>query len=100
MSRSKIPAIAVVLALAVQVHAQNRSVELIKTLSGHTKSILQIAFSPRDEIVAASSKDGTVRLWSVASGQSLGTIVAQRNAEPEKLSWTDCREPALPLLCL
>lgn len=89
MSRSKLLTAAFVLSWTVQLHAQNTSsVELVKTLSGHTKSILEISFSPRGTIVAASSENGSVRLWSVATGESLGTIVGPKNAEPSTLNWS------------
>jgi WD40 repeat protein len=91
LSHSKILSVALVLSLTIQLHAQNAatsSVKLVKTLSGHTKSIQEIAFSPRGEIVAASGKDGTVRLWDVATGDSLGTIAGQKNAEVTRLKWS------------
>ena len=43
-------------------------VRLKATLSGHTKPIEWIAFSPDGELVAVSSYDGTVRLWSAVTG--------------------------------
>lgn len=97
LSRSKILAAAFVLSFTAQLHAQSiRSVDLLKTLTGHTKSIVEIAFSPRGEIVAASSKDGTVRLWSSATGEPLGPIVGPKNAEASKLSWSgDARRLAI-----
>lgn len=51
------------------------AVELIATLSGHTKSIEQIEFSHSGDVVATSSKDRTVRFWNVVSGECLATIV-------------------------
>ena len=90
MSRSTILAITLLFSLTTSLHAQNpSSVELTKTLSGHTKSIQEIVFSPRGELLAASSNGGTVRLWNVASGEPLGTIVGEKNAETAKLSWSD-----------
>jgi WD40 repeat protein len=91
LSRPTILALALVLSLTTQLHAQTptrNSVELIATLSGHTKSIQEIAFSPRGEIVAASGKDGTVRLWRVATGDSLGTIVGPKSTEVSQLNWS------------
>ena len=97
LSRAKILAVAFVLSLTIQSHAQSpSSIEVVKTLSGHTKSILEIAFSPRGELVAASSENGSVRLWSVATGEPLGPIIGPKNAEPAKLSWSgDARRLAI-----
>jgi WD40 repeat protein len=94
LSHSKILSVALVLSLTIQLHAQNAAtspvnlVKLDKTLSGHTKKIQEIAFSPRGEIVAASGGDGTVRLWNVATGDPLGTIAGQKNAEVSRLNWS------------
>ena len=91
LSHSKILTVALVLSLTIQLHAQNAatsSVKLISTLAGHTSSIQAIAFSPRGEFVAASGNDGTVRLWNVATGEPLGTIVGQKNAEVSQLNWS------------
>ncbi len=38
---------------------------------GHDGGVPSLAFSPDDSIMASSSKDGTVRLWSTATGQVL-----------------------------
>jgi WD40 repeat protein len=45
-------------------------------------------FSHDGEIVASSSDDGTVRLWRVATGESLATITAEKNSDVYKLNWT------------
>src|SRR5262249_1739275 len=64
------------------------SVELITTLSGHTKSILKIQFSHDGQFLASSSKDGTVRLWSVVAGKPFATIVGAHDSEPWEMSWS------------
>ena len=38
-------------------------------LTGHTGEVTGVAFNKEGSTVASASKDGTVRLWSVASGQ-------------------------------
>ncbi|KAF9933385.1 hypothetical protein FBU30_005594 [Linnemannia zychae] len=51
------------------VHITNIESGLIEfVLAGHTQSIEAIAFSPRSDIVATGSRDATVRLWSMDSG--------------------------------
>ena len=32
-------------------------------LAGHTLAVMNVAFSPRDELIATSSADNTVRIW-------------------------------------
>jgi WD40 repeat protein len=44
------------------------SMELYRTLVGHTGDVNWIAFSPDDRTVATCSDDGTVRTWDVESG--------------------------------
>jgi WD40 repeat protein len=64
------------------------SAELVATLRGHSKNIRNIEFSPTGQLIAASSKDGTVRLWSTDSGESLTTIAGERNSEASELKWS------------
>ena len=39
------------------------------TLTGHTKRVNSVAYSPDGNIIASGSKDGTVRLWDTATGK-------------------------------
>ena len=41
-------------------------------LSGHTRAVWSVKFSPDGKMLATSSEDGTVRLWDVATHQQLG----------------------------
>jgi WD40 repeat protein len=43
---------------------------LIKTMQGHTNSILSLAFSPDNKWLLSGSKDGTARLWSMDNGST------------------------------
>lgn len=92
LSYSRILTIALLLSLtSVQLLAQNAAgmgAELITTLSGHTKSIEIIEFSRSGDVVVTSSKDRTVRLWNVVSGECLATIAGD-GAEVAKLNWSD-----------
>ena len=47
---------------------------LVATLQGHTRAVTGVAFSPDGAILASSSVDTTVRLWNVATGESLATL--------------------------
>ena len=44
------------------------------TFEGHTQFIARIAWSPNGKILASPSRDGTIRLWGVETGQHLGTL--------------------------
>jgi len=84
MNRSGILAVALLLSITPQLTAQqtpSNSAEVVTMLRGHTKSILQIEFSHSGEIVASSSRDGTVRLWTTVTGESLVTIAGDQNSE-------------------
>ncbi|RKU15187.1 hypothetical protein C6500_21075 [Candidatus Poribacteria bacterium] len=39
------------------------------TLSGHTKRVNSVAYSPNGTMIASGSRDGSVRLWGVAAGK-------------------------------
>ena len=50
---------------------------------GHQKAVCALAFSPREQILVSSAKDGTARVWK--QGQSLGVLkcsVADPRAPP------------------
>ena len=47
---------------------------LVKTLEGHTGSVLSVAFSPSGEILASASWDNTIKIWDVSSGRLVKTL--------------------------
>ncbi len=48
----------------------------VRTLSGHTNAVGDLAFSPDGRALLSGSDDGTARLWDVASGEHLATLVS------------------------
>lgn len=51
-----------------------RTGKRIRTLSGHSKSITSIAFSPDGEMLASSGYDDTILLWNPQTGKRLRSI--------------------------
>ena len=45
-----------------------------RTLTGHTNSVTSVAFSPDGKLLASGSRDQTIKLWDVASGQAVRTL--------------------------
>jgi WD40 repeat protein/serine/threonine protein kinase len=53
----------------------------VRELEGHTNEIWDVAFSPDSKEVLSTSKDGTMRLWNVATGKMI------RRFEAHKRNW-------------
>ena len=54
---------------------KNRS--LSRVLAGHTRSVNSVAFSPDGTLLATAGNDGSLGLWSVATGQRLVSLDSQ-----------------------
>ncbi len=46
----------------------------ICTLTGHSDSVLSVAFSPDGEILASGSADYSIKLWQVSTGREIRTL--------------------------
>ena len=46
----------------------------IKTLSGHSRSVNSVSFSPDGQILASGSDDRTIKLWEVKTGKEIKTL--------------------------
>src|SRR6185436_13190634 len=86
---------------------------LIRLLRGHTKYVLQLAFSSDGGVLASTSEDQTIRLWNTADWSPLsdplrghnhevnavafssnGGVLASGNKDGEVLLWKiDARRP-------
>ena len=51
-----------------------RTGQEVRTLQGHSQTILTLAFSPDGSMLASGSEDNTARLWNVADGQKIATL--------------------------
>jgi len=49
--------------------------ELVKTLSGHTKRVVAVAFTPDALVLASYATDG-IRIWNVSTGDHIKTLSA------------------------
>jgi WD40 repeat protein len=63
------------------------SVKLIATLSGHSKNIIDFAFSPDGETVATGSEEGTARLWNTRTGELRATLNCAHKYEWMRIVW-------------
>ncbi len=48
-------------------------------LTGHTGSVLTVAFSPNGNTIASGSEDNTVMLWDVLTGKHKQTLIGHEN---------------------
>jgi len=53
---------------------------LIRTLTGHTRDVYSVAFSPNGETLGSASRDRTIKLWEVSDGSLLQTYDQETGA--------------------
>ena len=54
---------------------QLRQLGAVFPLEGHEGAVTSLVYSPGGAVLASSSRDGTIRLWNVTSGETLGENV-------------------------
>ncbi|KAL3873463.1 hypothetical protein ACJMK2_036576 [Sinanodonta woodiana] len=62
-----------------------------KVCSGHEAPILSLALDPKEEFLASSSCDGTVRIWSVSDQKQINSWSLLPKSNDVSLSKTLCR---------
>lgn len=60
---------------------------LVRRFDGHTAGVLAVAFAKSGDLLATGSDDGTARIWDIATGRSIATLVNQRLAETLNEYW-------------
>ncbi|MEW6092993.1 MAG: WD40 repeat domain-containing protein [Chloroflexota bacterium] len=50
--------------------------QLLRTFTGHSDGILELAFSPDGQTLAVGDRDGKITLWDVSSGSKIRTLDA------------------------
>ncbi|TWH43478.1 AAA-like domain-containing protein [Dulcicalothrix desertica] len=50
-----------------------------KQLNGHQNEVYGVAFSPDGKTLASASKDKTIKLWNVTTGQQISSLTGHKN---------------------
>lgn len=53
--------------------------QLVRTFTGHSSGVDQVAFTPDGAVLASASSDSTAKLWDVATGEELRTFSGYSN---------------------
>ncbi|MGD8455584.1 MAG: WD40 repeat domain-containing protein [Anaerolineales bacterium] len=52
----------------------NEAVVLLRTLSGHSRRVMRVLFSPDGALIASSGEDKKIKLWDVKTGEEIHTF--------------------------
>ncbi len=61
-------------AIAETLEAKRLVAESVRTLNGHTRAVLSVAFSPYGQRLATGSDDRTAKIWDASTSQELLTL--------------------------
>src|SRR5208282_1490413 len=50
-----------------------------QTLSGHTNSVVSLAFSPNSRLLASGSWDNSIKIWDVSAGRDVKDLIGHTN---------------------
>ena len=58
---------------------------LLRTLTGHTHFVVDVAFRPDDRYLVTASKDGTARVWRTKTGKLTTLLAGHKNTVTESM---------------
>lgn len=59
------------------------SCRCLRVLTGHEDGVLALALSPQDNVIVSGSRDRTIRIWSMADGTCVRTLVGHARSVRE-----------------
>lgn len=65
--------------LQERIRVRRESSELVRTLSGHTNAVVNVALSADGMLAVSASEDKTLKVWDVQTGRELYTLRGHRN---------------------
>ncbi|ABW33191.1 WD-repeat protein (plasmid) [Acaryochloris marina MBIC11017] len=60
-------------------HLNQAGGALVRTLTGHTDSVTGVSISPDGQTVVSASRDHTLKVWDLATGEELRTLTGHTN---------------------